>query len=241
MALACDLSSGRLERGRTSVSHLGEQFNLDVLSDSWRSEPVPEDDARFITWAEPGWHSWNLASPEREFCDFVTAVVTMLRPIHVVETGTGQGFVTRRVAAALYGNAKLVSYEQNDDWRAKLALLDFFDGNRVSLSESPTPSAADLRTAELTVLDSDGPLRLEELRLWASTAPPGAALIAHDAGNGHPECSHHAALARAIGELGITGLFLRNARGSFLGVRPGRLPVSRVAPPEVSHWYQATE
>jgi hypothetical protein len=216
-----------------------DAFDIETLADHWSTEPPVGDDTRFLTWAEPGWHSWNLASPEVEFCEFVGSAVTMLRPKFVAETGTGQGFVTRRIASRLYGNGRLVTFEQSDPWRVSLATIPFFDGKRVSLSDRPTPGAEDFAAAELTVLDSEGPLRLAELRLWAEVAQPGAVVIAHDAGNGHPDFSHHAALARLIGELDIAGLFLRNARGAFIGARPGRLPVSRTAPPEVFHWYRS--
>ncbi len=220
------------------MNHLGESVDLARFERVWIEEPPAADDTRFITWAEPGWHSWNLASPEVEFCEFVASVVTMTRPRLVVETGTGQGFVTRRVAASLYEGCRLLTFEQDDDLRAKLSQLPFFTGDRIRLAAKGSPTADDLEQAELTILDSDGSLRLTELQVWWQAAPPGAVIVAHDAGNGHPDCSHHARLAGLIRELGIPGIFFRNARGSFLGVRPGRLPVSRTAPPELHHWYE---
>jgi tRNA A58 N-methylase Trm61 len=40
-------------------------------------------------------------SPEQEFCELVGALVGIVKPAFVIETGVGQGFTTRRVARAL--------------------------------------------------------------------------------------------------------------------------------------------
>ena len=46
-------------------------------------------------------------------------------------------------------------------------------------------------------------------------------VLVHDAGNGHPPDSPHARLGELIRSLGIPGVFLRNPRGGFLGIKPG--------------------
>jgi hypothetical protein len=197
---------------------------------SWAVEGPVVDETTFTTWAERGWHSWNPFSPEREFCEFGSHLVTLLRPRKVVETGAGQGYMSRRLATALRPGAELVCFEQDDAIRARLQTVPFFQMPHHRLADAATPTASDLADAELTVLDCDGPLRLVEVRLWHQAAPPGAVLLVHDAGNGHPQSSRHCELATELRDLQLPGLFLRNPRGGFVGVKDGRLPFSVLCP-----------
>lgn len=158
-------------------------------------------------------------SPEVEFTEFTGLLVRMLQPALVVETGAGQGYGTRRVAAALGPGGRLRAYESDGYYRALLGRLPFFAEPGRELAPEATPPPGLLAEADLSILDSDDDLRFEEIRRWADAARPGGLVLVHDAGNGHPAGTLHARIRAVIDELGITGRYLANPRGSFLGVQ----------------------
>ena len=187
---------------------------------NWESEPDPGPEAAYSPGAGSGWQAWNEHSPEVEFCEFAGALVRLAQPSLVVETGTGQGFLTRRIAAHLGPGQRLVCFESDPEWRAALAALAFFDEEAHALSDAERPVDADVAAADLTVLDSDYLHRSHDLLTWWRAAPPGAVVLVHGTGNGHAPETPHARLAKLIRDLGIPGVFLRNPRGGFVGVKP---------------------
>jgi hypothetical protein len=72
----------------------------------------------------------------------------------------------------------------------------------------------------VSVLGSEFPHRFDEVKAWWRAAPPGALVLVHDTGNGHPPNTPQARLSALIRELGIPGVFLNNPRGAFLGLKP---------------------
>ena len=158
-------------------------------------------------------------SPEHEFCEFVAALVRMAKPRLVIETGVGQGYTTRRIAAALAPGATLKGFESSPGWRKKLAELDFFDGETVTLAAEPTPTDDDLATVDLLVADSAQKYRPDEVRRWAELAKASSLIVVHDTGNGHPKWTPHHRMGELLASLGIRGLQLPNPRGSFVGQR----------------------
>ena len=188
----------------------------------WVVEPEPHDETLNTPWADAGWHSWNDMSPEVELCDLIVSLVVATRPNRIIETGTGQGFLTRRVAAVLAGDQQLTCFESDPTWRQALASLPFFDGQRCAISMDNSPAAGEFATADLTYLDSDFGYRLREIERWWHAAAEGAVVFVHDAGNGHGPATPHATVRAKIVELAIPGSFLANPRGAFIGVKPGR-------------------
>jgi hypothetical protein len=189
--------------------------------DAWEAEPPLRDETRWTPWAEPGWSSWNGMSPEKEFCEFVVQLVELTRPSEVIETGTGQGFLARRIKPRSGEARRLTCFESDSVWREAMASLPFFDGEQCVLSPNPTPSEAEFAGAGVSVLDSKMRFRPSELETWWSSAASGALVVVHDASKRHPPDTGHAMLARRITELGIPGFFLQNPRGGFVGVKPG--------------------
>jgi predicted O-methyltransferase YrrM len=190
----------------------------------WVAEPEPQDETLNTPWADAGWHSWNDMSPEVEICDLLVSLAIASRPKRIVETGTGQGFLTRRIAAVLQGDQKLICFESDPTWRQALASLPFFDGERCVISPHDSPHAAELETADLTCFDSDFRHRLPEVKRWWQSASEGALLFAHDAGNRHGPDTPHASVRAKIIELAIPGFFLANPRGAFIGIKLSRHP-----------------
>jgi hypothetical protein len=164
-----------------------------------------------------GWTAWNGASPEKEFCDFVVAFVALVRPSRVIETGIGQGYVTRRLA--LEPSGSYVGYESDDELRGWLRELDMWTEG-FELAPEPEPSATNFATCDLAVLDSAPTYRKREIDLWRTHAPPGSYVLVHDARPDHPvrdgvwtELADHVAG-------GGDGVFLSNPRGSWLCRKP---------------------
>jgi hypothetical protein len=189
---------------------------------AWHVEPRPVDETTFTPAAAPGWHAWNEMSPEVEFCDFAAALVRMVQPSTVIETGTGQGFATRKIREQIGPGQRLLCFESDPEWRQALRALPCFDGRFCVLSESDGPSEADFGEAAVSLLDSRFRNRFSELETWWRAARPGALVLVHDTGNGHSPETPHARLGTLIRELGIPGVFLRNPRGGFLGFKPER-------------------
>jgi hypothetical protein len=189
---------------------------------AWEEEPELVDETSFTPWAEPGWRSWNDMSPELEFCELAAELARLSGARTLIETGVGQGFLTRRVATRLGPGQRLVCFEANGLWREALSEIAFFRGDGpCSLSTRATPNDIELASAGLCIIDSGLGIRFDELRAWWEHAAPGALLLVHDTGNNHPPQTPHAQIAALILELGIPGTFLKNPRGAFLGVKPG--------------------
>ncbi|MGH2979069.1 MAG: hypothetical protein ACRDLQ_05470, partial [Solirubrobacterales bacterium] len=191
-----------------------------VAGSAWEEEPSPVAEAAFSPGAGPGWRAWNEHSPEVEFCDFAGALVQLVEPAHVIETGTGQGFVTRRIREQIGPGQQLLCFESSPEWREALRALPAFDGTICTLSDEDRPGDADFSTAALSVLDSQLGHRFDELQTWWRAAPPGALVLIHGTGGEHADEPPRRRLAALIRELGIPGVFLKNPRGSFLGFKP---------------------
>lgn len=179
---------------------------MDELLRAWTDgEPDPVDETAHTPWAEPGWAAWNGSSPEVAFCE---AAARLAAGRTVVETGAGQGYVTRRVAATA---DQVLAYESWPELRDAIR-PHMPDG--AELSVAPTPPGSAFRWAELVVLDSDRAHRPGELARWAEL---GAGLcLVHDTGNGHEPHHNHMRLRAQVLALGVDGLLLGNPRGSAL-------------------------
>lgn len=154
-------------------------------------------------------------SPEKEFCEFAVALIALVRPGLVIETGVGQGYLTRRVLTVTPG--RYIGYESDDELRATLAELDVWSAS-VELGSTPGPTADVLAGCELTILDSAILQRAREMELWRRHAPAGAYVLVHDARPDHPvEGALHRKLASHCGDAGV---FLGNPRGCWLYRKP---------------------
>lgn len=166
------------------------------------------DEQVFTAHAEPGWSAWNQFSPEVEFCQFLAELCHVMQPGIILETGTGAGKVTRYLAAYGDQGAEHLGYESDPEYRKE--------------SDQPgeTPPMPHMEAADLVILDSDPPWRFYEIALWGRVGKPGSVCVVHDCGNGHADTSLHMEFRRAVEQLGITGRFLSNPRGGWLGVHP---------------------
>jgi hypothetical protein len=189
---------------------------------AWKRQQDLVDEREFTPWAEEGWDAWNGQSPEFQTCGFACALVGMMRPDLVIETGVGQGYMTRYLTEMLGEGQHLLAFESNDQWRTNMWSLPFWSDNRfiVRLSEVPSPEWWMMAEADLCVLDSDFEYRFQEVEMWHQNAKPGAVALIHDTSD-HPDTVHNS-LREFILQMGMTGTFLKNPRGCFMAVQGRR-------------------
>jgi hypothetical protein len=198
-------------------------MNYDELLAPWTGEvPVPVSERLHTPWAIGDWHAWNEHAVEVEVANFVAQLAFRVdgdapNGAVILETGTGQGYLTRAVASSA-PLASILVYESDPEWRLKLIEREHVRHPAV-LSYAATPDSHTMSTADLVLLDSMDPFRLAELCLWAAVAKPGSILWIHDAGNGHPAWDGHFTLGQLIRTLKLPGKFLENPRGSFIAVQ----------------------
>jgi hypothetical protein len=185
----------------------------DSLLDPWRGqEPKPYDERQNTPWAQPGWLAWNEHAVEVQVANFV-ADLAGFTTMPIIETGVGQGFVSRRLPKRTWG------FESDGIWRNKVV------GHHPMLADIPTPTWEHMDAAGLVILDSNEPFRIAELGLWWGVAQEGCILYVHDTGNGHPFWDGHFTLGQIVRSLKIPGAWLDNPRGSFVAQK-ARLEVS---------------
>jgi hypothetical protein len=189
------------------------------LVDAWNAPSRLVDEREFTPWAEDGWDAWNGHSPEMQVVGFVCALIGMMRPHLILETGVGQGYMTRYIAEMLDAPQLLIAYESDDDWRAALWPLPFWPATRgaAQLSHNRTPLEGDIASADLCIFDSDFEVRFTEVQRWHDFAKPGTVALIHDTAD-QPGTIHQS-LRELIGDLGMTGVFLKNPRGCFMAIQ----------------------
>lgn len=178
-----------------------------------QSEPSIVGEERWTPWGK-GWTAPNGKSPEHEFTDFVSAIVRLNKPSRIIETGMGQGFITKAIEGARPKGSEYLIFESDPKFRKRPPICNCM------VSDNQTPSADEIATASLLVLDSDPELRKQEIRLWSKYGKPGSTMIVHDVSDIHPNGAIHTQLFEHIQKLGISGSLLRNPRGGFIATKP---------------------
>lgn len=160
-----------------------------------------------------GDHSWNLMSPEKEFCDYVVQALGSLQNtrhrVSIIETGVGQGFVTRRVINRLRVGDNFLGYD-TAQWCLDLIPEEYKDWFVIG-----SPSKSLIGVADLVILDSEIPQRERELQLWIDHGKPGSELIIHDVPERmNPPSNLHKMVTRAH----FKDSWTTNHRGGWHGV-----------------------
>lgn len=169
------------------------------------------DERKFTPWAEPGWHSWNMYSPELAFCVAAGTLASHVDGL-VIETGAGQGYTTRSLSKSA---DSLHVYESDGRMRNLIPVSDDW-----VVMDADSPTADDIGNCALMVVDSSIDYRKREINNWCKYAPRNSLLLMHDAGNGHAERGGHFTHIRywaVIQDLGLSGIKYKNPRGSFVG------------------------
>lgn len=187
-----------------------------VPVDAWVEEPVSVPETKFTPHAEKGWSAWNGWSVEVEVADFLPQLAELIGAERVLETGCGQGYVTRRLApTGPFDTWELVTFESDDELRSRIADFPLWD-DQTRLDDKPTPDETDIGQADLIICDSDVKYRIDEIRLWVEHGKPGSFLWTHDTAR------HHGWLPDTIfkSTVGLPRLQFDNPRGSTLFYKP---------------------
>lgn len=180
----------------------------------WVKEEPLVDEFKFSRkWS--GFNAWNIMSPELEFCNVAKYVTeTLPDDAYIVETGMGQGYVTRRVLEAMNDTQEFVTFDHQERW---LALVTNVPDSSVFHYELGQPGYLDMVQVNFLILDSEPSRRKGELRLWLEHSPPESLLLIHDTFHDSIEDNDTTGF---IKRHKLQGWWFDNPRGSFLGVRP---------------------
>lgn len=173
----------------------------------WINEPEPYDEKR----QKRG--EWNVMSPEEIFCDFAGALARMTLPKSViVETGMGQGYVTRRLPHVTHN---VLVYETGDHWiNLKKESASLWAEVRVIKG---TPDIDTIKNADLLILDSELKEREMEWESWVWSGKKGSWCLMHDTFH---LTETKSAIYGWLDNVEFPHLLLDNPRGSYLGVHP---------------------
>lgn len=186
-----------------------------MTDNAWIEEDELVDEFEFSQ-IKHGFHAWNIMSPELEFCNVAAAVVeTLPDNAFIIETGMGQGYVTRRILEVLKPTQMFASWDTDQYWvnlayetKSQEAFVHILPG-------SPIPE--DIAIASLLILDSEMGTRMYEFDIWWRRAIPGSLVLIHDT---YPYSIEDRTIMSFIKRRDIQGWHFTNPRGSFLGVHP---------------------
>jgi len=178
----------------------------------WVNEAPLVDEVEFSgKWT--GFNAWNIMSPELEFCNVAKYVTKSLHDTAtIIETGLGQGYVTRRVLSVMKDTQRLITFDHQERW---LDMVENVPPSPQFSYELGQPGYLDMVTADFVILDSEPSRRKEELSLWFNHSPPHSMLLVHDTFHDSIEDSD---TTRFIKRHNLQGWWFDNPRGSFLGV-----------------------
>lgn len=145
-------------------------------------EPLVPESSISQTWNNPdAYMAWNIVSPELEFCqwiqDDVAQLTTELPFMHVLETGMGGGYITRRVLDVLGPYDKMFQYTA---FEGIVELVEYVPASVPICVKQGTPWGYDIRKADLIILDSSPKYRMDEIRNVALHGKSGAIVWVHD-------------------------------------------------------------
>jgi hypothetical protein len=147
-----------------------------------------------------------------------------------IETGVGQGYVTRRITKAVNPTKVrgIWTFESDLEWAGRIRQLAFWPENlHACIKWEPTPTPKQMSEADLVILDSLDPWRKMEILLWSEVGKENSLLYVHDTGSFHPTNDGHFTNGFLIQQLGIPGIWLENPRGAFLAQKGLPVPEGR--------------
>ena len=218
-----------------------DEIDWEVLFQPWdNKEGEVRPERNWTPWAHPGWLSWNANAAEVQVADFLAQLARMQSAETGgsfddgewvgLETGVGQGYITRRIVSAV-NPAKIRGiwcFESELEWNGRIRQLPFWPDNLHScIKWEITPTPKQMEQADLVILDSRKPWRQIETMMWSEVGKEGSLLFVHDTGTLHPTRDGHFSNGFMIQQLGIEGIWLENPRGSFLAQKGLDVPYAR--------------
>jgi predicted O-methyltransferase YrrM len=165
------------------------------------------------------WSMFDGRTAEVEVLDFFFALTRLVKPAHVLETGTWLGLSGCAIAHALVMNGfgRLTTLEVNPEAHA-VAQLNFKQENVERVVCSLLQSSMDFTPQnqfEMALFDSAIELRIAEFRRFRPWLTNGATVIFHDT------AAHHQMVIAGVNELVkegyLVGIDLPTPRGIFVG------------------------
>jgi len=165
------------------------------------------------------WSMFDGFTAEVEVLDLMWTLTRLVKPTHVVETGTWLGLSSCAVGRGLVANGfgDLTTLEINPEAHAAAQQqiahygLEAVVDARLTSSMEFTPD----RHYDMAIFDSDTELRLHEFRRFKPWLKPGALLIFHDTSEHHGAVI--AGVRALIAEGAIEGVNLPTPRGVWIG------------------------
>jgi len=121
-------------------------------------------------------------SAELEVCEFVWALVRIVKPLHILETGTHKGIMARFICEALKSNGRgdLVTIELDEKLNRYAGdLLAGYENVDVVLSDSLAYNTD--MVFDICIFDSDIPIRVKEFYKYKEkNMRPGSLVLFHD-------------------------------------------------------------
>lgn len=157
-------------------------------------DPNIERDPRFLEFMKP-WdgeeepftligdlHYWPNTPYAVELVSTIQSYVRHLqetRRLVIIETGIGQGYLTRRVAPMMRPEDDLYwAYEPHHPERQEIAIRDFWLKNLTAcIKEYPTPEHHELAAADLVIVNTPVPWSLAEYYLWQAVRKPDSLML----------------------------------------------------------------
>lgn len=178
------------------------------------------------------WHSSDPESAELEVSEFIGALVRLLQPDLVIETGSGFGQTTLHIAEAIAqnGHGRMLTFETDRQrWARVHAAVRAHGYRRVAVCNNDVTSIGDADAHEgnrdertFAFLDSDPQFRAHEYR-WLrerGILRDGDMVAVHDAGPQHVVSREFRPFIDnddVFGNLRLDAIYLPTPRGLLLG------------------------
>jgi len=165
------------------------------------------------------WSMFDGYTAEVEVLDFLFALVRLIKPYRVLETGTWIGLSACAIGRGLLENGfgRLTTLEVNAEAHA-CALQNLASYKVGQVVEALLQSSMDFSPVakfDMVIFDSELRLRIEEFRRFRPWLNDGGIVLFHDTAPHHEVVG--AAVANLIREGQIAGLDLPTPRGLFIG------------------------
>lgn len=143
-------------------------------------EPEPSDNR---------YQCWNTGGVEREVGEFFYALVLMMKPERVLETGTHMGIASSYIAQGMkengFGKLTTIEYEQSHINTAKQRFNDLQLNDHVEFVYSPSLEWQATVVFDIILLDTEPQIRFKEFVKFHSHLKQGGIMFIHDL---HPHC-----------------------------------------------------
>src|ERR1700730_6628026 len=175
------------------------------------------------------WSMFDGYTAEVEVLDFLYALIRMIKPDRVLETGTWFGRSAIAIASALRDNGFVhLSMINRRDEAAEVALRNIEQENLGEFITLQVANSLEIEVGheefDFALFDSDVPVRAAEFQKFYDQLEPGAIIVFHDTGVEFHDAGGEDNVIDLMTMGMLEGIFLDTPRGIFVGraVKPPR-------------------